>query len=126
MAQKQNVVTDAEKVNQYMATLVHPLKAEIETVRAIIKSSSSKISERIKWNAPSYYCSSDFVTFNPRNTKQVHLVFHHIAITQVESDLLQGDYKDRRMLYLNDMSEVKKHKKELVRIITQVVELIEN
>ena len=43
-----------EQVNEYMKKLEHPLKAEIEATRAIIKNSKSKISERIKWNAPSF------------------------------------------------------------------------
>jgi uncharacterized protein YdhG (YjbR/CyaY superfamily) len=37
-----------------MGKFKHPLKEEIETVRATIKKADNKISERIKWNAPGY------------------------------------------------------------------------
>ncbi len=117
-------MTDKEKVNEYMTKLKHPLKDEIESVRKIIKSSNSSISERIKWNAPSYYCTEDIVTFNPRNHKTVHLVFHHPAIVKIKSPLLLGDYKDRRMTYFKDMKEIKANRKELERIMNELVKKI--
>ncbi len=87
-----SIKKDINQVNEYMIKLVHPLKTEIEVVRTIIKNADSKILERIKWNAPSYYHKEDLVTFNPRATKHVHLVFHHAAIVKIKSSLLQGDY----------------------------------
>lgn len=113
--------TDAEKVSEYMNLLEHPLKAEIDAVRDIIKNAHPGISERIKWNAPSYYTSADLVTFNPRMTQKVHLVFHHAAIVTIASALLEGDYKDRRMVYLKDMDAVLTHKTELDRIMKALV-----
>lgn len=114
-------LTDEQHVTEYMTKLEHPLKAEIEAARSIIKNANSKISERIKWNAPSYYTNTDLVTFNHRDQKRVHLVFHHPAVVQIKSPLLEGTYKDRRMLYLGDMAALKANKKELERIINDLV-----
>lgn len=116
-------LTDAEQVTEFMDKLGHPLKAEIEAVRNIIRNANPKISERIKWNAPSYYTSADLLTFNPRSLKNVHLVFHHIAIVQVQSPLLEGDYKDRRMVYFTDMQDIEGKKSELERILNEYVQL---
>ena len=107
-----------------MKALDHPLKKEIEAVRNIIKNSNSKIEERIKWNAPSYYTTEDLLTFNPRATEQVHLVFHHPLIVKIKSPLLQGDYKDRRMVYFKNMKEIRSNKKELERIINELVKVV--
>lgn len=104
-----------------MDRLSHPLKDEIEAIRKIISGSDKKLSERIKWNAPSYYYKEDIVTFNPRATKHVHLVFHHPFITKIKSSLLEGNHKDRRMMYFKDMKEVKANKKELQRIMKEMV-----
>ena len=117
--------SDKEVVTEYMSNLKHPLKEEIEAVRKIIKGSDKRISERIKWNAPSYYYIEDMVTFNHRNQKAVHLVFHHPEIVNIKSILLQGDYKDRRMTYFIDMKEVRSNKNELERIITGLVKKID-
>lgn len=114
--------TDAGQVEAFMKKLEHPLKEEIEAVRKIIKGNDKTISERIKWNAPSYHTfGQDFVTFNPRALQHVHLVFHHPYIIDIKSDLLEGDYKDRRMMYFKDMNAVKAGKKELDRIIGKMV-----
>lgn len=116
--------TDAELVQQYMDKLQHPLKAEINAVRSIIKNSSDQIKERIKWNAPSYYTTADLLTFNHRDQKRIHLVFHHEAVTKINSQLLEGDYKDRRMVYLQDMQAISHQEQELRRIIQELVLLV--
>lgn len=115
---------DAEQVAEFMARLEHPLKAEIEAARAIIKSASPKIAERIKWNAPSYYTAEDLLTFNPRTTKNVQIVFHHVAITEVRSALLEGNYKDRRLVHLNDMADLEAKREELERVLREYVDLV--
>lgn len=117
-------LSDAEQVAEFMARLEHPLKAEIDAARAIIKSASPKIAERIKWNAPSYYTSEDLLTFNPRTTKNVQIVFHHIAITEVRSGLLEGNYKDRRLVHLNDMADLEAKRAELERVLRKYVDLV--
>ena len=109
-----------------MSKLDHPLKAEIEAVRGIIKNANSKISERIKWNAPSYYYKDDMVTFNHRASNYVHLVFHHKEIVNITSPILQGDYKDRRMIYLHNMEDVRANKKELGHILNELIKLVDN
>lgn len=121
-AQKQS---ESEQVDAWMSELVHPLKSEIEAVRAIIKKSSPKLSERIKWKAPSYYYGVDLVTFNPRMTDNVHLVFHHETIVTIDSPLLEGTYKDRRMMYFRSMADVETHQSELERIIKAYVDSVE-
>lgn len=122
---KPGKLTDADKVQEYMTGLRHPLKAEMEAVRLIIKNADKRISERIKWKAPSYYYKDDMVTFNGWAATTVHLVFHHPAIVKIKSDLLEGDYKDRRMMYFTDMADVKKKAKELEKIVKELVKLQE-
>lgn len=119
-------LSDDEKVSEYMHLLDHPLKAEINAVRDIIKEAHPTIRERIKWNAPSYYTGTDLVTFNLRMTHKVHLVFHHAAIVTITSALLEGDYKDRRMMYFKDMADVLAHKNELERIMKELVSAAES
>lgn len=118
-------LNDTDAVNDYMEKLEHPLKNEIEMVRSIIKASSTKIKERIKWNAPSFFTTADLVTFNHRNIKQVHLVFHHEAIVNIHSEWLLGDYKDRRMMYFDDMNDIKKKEKVLSQIMKSLISLAE-
>ena len=79
-----------ETLEEYMTKLMeHPLRQEIEEVRKIIKGANPGISERIKWNAPSYYYKEDMVTFHTRPHHHVHLVFHHPAIVKMSSKFLK-------------------------------------
>lgn len=122
---KANKPSDSEKVAAYLTELEHPLKAEIEAVRTIILGANAKIKERIKWAAPSYYYGVDLLTFNPRMKNKVHLIFHDIAIVNVASPLLEGDYKDRRMMYFENMDDVQNKQQELERILNEYVEVAE-
>src|SRR5262245_39403458 len=71
------VMAGSEAVERYMAALVHPLKSEVETLRQIILKADTRISEGIKWNAPSFYCDDWFATFDLRSMSWVQIVLHH-------------------------------------------------
>ncbi|MCE3260446.1 MAG: hypothetical protein K0S12_2087, partial [Bacteroidetes bacterium] len=120
---KKKALSGSEEVNAFMKALKHPLKEEIEAVRSIILKADKSLNERVKWNAPSFYTVADLVTFNPRAQEHVHLVFHHPAIVKIKSESLLGDYKDRRMMYFRSMGEVNSGKKELTRIMKELVKL---
>ena len=115
-------------VSDFLDQYDHPLRREIDEVRGIILSSDPRLIERIKWNAPSYRCQSDLVTFNLRATNLVHLVVHHQAVTRIDSPILQGAgrYRDRRMVYLADATEINRHRRELGRVVHELVELVES
>ena len=117
--------SDEEQVKAWMAKLEPAAKKEIEAVRKIIKGASPKLSERIKWNAPSYYYKEDIVTFGPYKTHKLLLVFHHPAVVKIKSALLEGDYKDRRLVYFDGLKAVKDNAKELERILTELVKAID-
>ena len=118
-----NTENKTGEVNAFMKLLDHPLKDEIEAVRTIIRL-NKKIAERIKWNAPSFFYTDDLATIHVKAKQHVHLIFHHPAIVKIKSALLEGDYKDRRMMYFENMKEVKARKKELARIIKELVDLM--
>ncbi|MGC4102120.1 DUF1801 domain-containing protein [Ferruginibacter sp.] len=117
--------SDEEQVKIYLAQLPAAARADIETVREIILSASKKLKERIKWNAPSYYYKEDIVTFGPYKTHKLLLVFHHPAIVKINSPLLEGNYKDRRLIHFKDKEAALKNRKELTRIIKAHIALID-
>ena len=126
MAKSRSKSTEAEQVNDWMDKLDASFKPSINAVRKIIKTAAEKLTERIKWNAPSYYYKEDIVTFGPTKAKdKIILVFHHPNIVKIRSELLQGNYKDRRLVYLNSMKEIKDAQKELERIIKESVAMID-
>lgn len=109
-----------------MAGVEHPLKVEVEALRTIIKNASPKLTERVKWNAPSYFYKEDLAAFNLRQQKFVQLILlFPKGLVADENNIMQGDWKDRREVRFTDMADVKAKQKSLEKIIQDWVALIE-
>ncbi len=115
MAKKQ------ESVEDYMAKLDYPLKAEVQALRDIIKGVHPGITEQIKWNAPSYSYKDYIVTFNLHDRETLRLIFHHPAIASVQNPILQGDYPDRRIVYIVSMGDVNAKRAALELVISALI-----
>lgn len=125
LKKKGSPVSRTDKVEEFLRELNHPLTAEIEAVRSIIKGANKNINEEIKWKAPSFNYKGEYlVTFNLRDTMRIHLVFHNPLIPQVKSKILEGDYKDRRMAYFTDMQDIKAKKPVLEKVLKDLIKLI--
>jgi uncharacterized protein YdhG (YjbR/CyaY superfamily) len=123
---KGSPVSRMDKVDEFMQALDHPLKAEVQIVRDIIKGVDKDIAEEIKWKAPSFNYKGEYlVTFNLREARRIHLVFHNPLIPKVKSNLLEGDYIDRRMVYFANMQDVKANKPALEKALKDLIKLIE-
>lgn len=67
-------------VDEFLSTLEHRRKDEVEFLRQLILGCSPEISEQIKWNAPSFgFAGDDRVTMRLQPKDRVELVFHRGA-----------------------------------------------
>ena len=113
-----------KKVDEFMEGLDHPLKAEVQTVRDIIKNVNKDIAEEIKWNAPSFSYNGEYlVTFNLWEKEHIHLVFHNPEISKVKSELLEGDYDHRRMAHFSDKDDIKSKRPALEKALKDLIKL---
>lgn len=124
----------ADKVNEYLEKLIHPKKKEILEIRKIILAADKKLTEQIKWNAPSFcYNGDDRITFNLSGKGFVRLIFHCGAkansvkpkqnLFEDKTGLLQWADTDRAVMKFNSMEDVKNKKKDLVNVIKIRIEL---
>jgi len=120
--------TSPSEVDEFLARLEHPLKAEIEAVRAIILGADARIHENIKWNAPSFSITEHFATFNLRSKDAVQVVFHMGAKVQARAPdmaisdptgLLKWVAKDRCIAVLTDMKQIESKKGAFRSIVKQ-------
>ena len=79
-------------VDLFLDTLVHARKPEILALRAAILHSNPEITERIKWNAPSF-CrdGEDRVTMRLQPGDRLQLVFHRGAKPRATDDFAFDD-----------------------------------
>ena len=114
-------------VEEYMFNLVHPFKQEIEVLRTIIKNSNAKISERIKWNAPSYYYKEDMAAFNLRKTEFIQLIFvFPRGLVNDDGLILQGTWADRREARFYSMDDIRIKENSIIKLVNDWVTLIDN
>lgn len=128
MSPKKTVVSKMESPDSLMQASEHPLKQEIEELRIIIKNASSKIAERIKWNAPSYFYIKDMAAFNLHQEKfvQIIFIFYNGTMINDSGDLLEGKWKDRREARFYSMEDIKNKKTKLEKVVREWIDLIEN
>jgi hypothetical protein len=63
-------------IDEFMTTLEHPLKADIEAVQKVILGADKSIIDGVKWNSLSFRMTEWFATVNLRAKDQVQLVMH--------------------------------------------------
>ena len=105
----------SKAVDDFMATLEHPHKAEIQAIRSTILDADPSIREGIKWNAPSFRTTEYFATTHLREKKGVGIILHlgarvrELAPGGIDiadpQQLLQWLARDRAMVVFKDMDD---------------------
>jgi hypothetical protein len=120
-------------VDAFVAASKHPLKREIDAVRAVIRGADKRIHESIKWNAPSYSVGEHFATFHLRRSDAIMIVFHTGAKTRTRaakvvvddsSHLLTWVAKDRATVALSDMTEIRAKRRALTDLVKQWIDAL--
>jgi hypothetical protein len=129
---KQNEWDDPAAVDEFMAKLDRPLRTEMEAVRSVILSADRRITEGIKWNAPSFYCHEWFATFNrsPRAKDLVQVIFHcgakaksvgNSRYVKDPSGILEWITNDRCIAKFDGMQDIETKKDALRDVVAQWV-----
>lgn len=125
---------NADDVEKFIAALDHPAKREIVALRNIIRSVDPAVREGIKWNAPSFYTTEHFATFQLRHKGGVQLVLHmgtkprpdvqaRTSIADPES-LLEWRAADRATVTFRDLAEIEKRQAAFVKVMRQWVTFV--
>lgn len=119
----------ASDVEDFMAKLDHPLKAELQAVRALILGADPSIAEGIKWNSPSFRTTEYFATTNIRGKDVIQIIMHfgakvnEISATGVVIDdpekLLTWLGKDRATIKFSDMKSIQSKRDAFSAILRQ-------
>ena len=106
-----------QAVDQFMSTLEHAFKDEIQVMRSVILATDPSIAEGIKWNSPSFRTTDYFATTNLRQKGGIGLILHlGTKVREIASEGMQVDdpqnllkwlAKDRAMVVFTDMNDLK-------------------
>lgn len=124
---KEKKLDNPMSVDNYLATLEHPLKREIEQLRALILAANEDLTENIKWNAPNFCLNGeDRITMRIHPPKQLQLIFHRGAKVQEQpkdrlisdnSELLVWKTNDRAVATFANSTDILVKKSALTGII---------
>jgi len=121
-----NTVNKLNKVELFMATFEHPLKAEVQAIREIILNVNKNISEAIKWHAPTFsYKNQYLTTFNLNDKQRVRLILLNGAILNDKTGLLEGTDLNQRLVYFSNMDDVKAKRTALESAIRKLIRLMD-
>jgi len=109
-------------VDEFLDDLAHPRRAEIDALRAVIRSTDARLTESVKWNAPNFAladvdtgAAADFATLNLRPPTQVRVVLHTGAkvrpghpelVVDDPEGLLRWLGKDRAIVTFTDLDDI--------------------
>jgi hypothetical protein len=121
-------------VDAFMATLDHPHKDSIETLRRIILGSDRCVSEGIKWKAPSFRAGEYFATVNLRARVGIEVILHlgakvrETAVTGVPiadpDNLLKWLARDRAVVGFADARDLAAREIAFQEILRQWIALL--
>ena len=123
-----------EDVEAFLASLDHPFKPEILALREVILGADPRITEGIKWNAPSFQTSEHFATMNLRAKDGVLVILHfgakkrehpisRAAIADPES-VIEWLGDDRASAKFRDLAEIQARRSAFVNVIRQWIQNI--
>lgn len=111
------------KVDELIKKKKNPLSAEIQRVREIILDSSDKITEDVKWSAPTFMYKGNIASFFMNAKQHVSLMFHTGASIPDKAGLLEGDGNVSRVVKFTDMKDIEKKKKALQGLIKEWIKM---
>ena len=123
----------AADVETFLASLEHPFAREVLALRQLILGADPRISEGIKWNAPSFRTSEWFATFQLRAKDGVQLILHLGAKKRPEleglaiadpASLLEWLGPDRASVKFRDLKHVEQTRPAFVELIRQWIERV--
>jgi hypothetical protein len=111
-----SIMNKPNKIDEFVSKLKHPMKAEIEEIIKIFRT-SKELEEDVKWGGPSFDYKEPMATMNPRITDYVVFIFHKGELIKDKSGLLEPAPKGKAYLKFHSLKEIKDNKTNIQNIV---------
>lgn len=132
------MTTEAARMDPAVTALLdasgHPLRTEIDALRAIILGADASIAEGVKWNAASFRTREWFATLNgPKQVKEAMIILHAgakvkgLVLKERVADphgLITWLGKDRGMITFKTSADIETNSNALQEILRAWIQLI--
>jgi uncharacterized protein YdhG (YjbR/CyaY superfamily) len=103
-------------VDDWLAGYDNPMKPVVSAIRDHILASDPRITEAIKWQAPTFVYKGNIASFFPKAKKHASLMFHKGADFRGAYSYLEGGGKETRSLKVRSLEDLAVKAEELSAI----------
>lgn len=104
-------------VDAWLHAYDNPMKPIVTEIRDLILDADPRITETIKWQAPTFVYKGNIASFFPKAKKHASLMFHKGAEIPGVFPHLEGDGKEARSFKVTDMDDLSAKSAELQSIV---------
>ncbi len=104
-------------VDAWFEAYENPMKPVVQRVREIILATDDRVTETVKWQAPTFVYRGNIASFYPRSRRHASLMFHQGALIPGEHPVLEGDGATSRTAKFADLADVEAHRPDLEAVI---------
>lgn len=104
-------------VDEWFRVLDHPMKNAMLLVRYTILEADKRMTESIKWSAPTFEYKGNLASFQPKARNFVSLMFHRGSEIPGSHPGLEGDAPLVRIMRFQDEADVAKRRKALQVVV---------
>ncbi len=104
-------------VDAWLDAYDNPMKPVVAAMREAILDADDRVTEAIKWQAPTFIYKGNIASFFPKSRKHASLMFHKGAEITGTFPNLQGDGKEARSFKVADLQDLENKRDELTGIV---------
>ena len=104
-------------VDDWFDSYDNPQKAGVLRVREIILGTDERVTESIKWKAPTFEYKGNIASFYPKAKKHVSLMFHQGAKIPGDHPILEGEGDTSRTAKFADLEDIESKKASLEEVV---------
>lgn len=105
------------EVDAWLDRYENPQRELVMAVRDAILAADDRVTETIKWQAPTFMYRGNIASFYPKATKHVSLMFHRGAELPDPSGLLEGEGDVSRVAKFADDADLESKRDALQEIV---------
>ncbi len=105
------------EVDAWFERYDNPMKAAVQRVREIALAADPRVTEAVKWQAPTFMYKGNIASFFPKAKMHVSLMFHQGAAIPGQHPLLEGEADVGRSAKFVSLDDVERRRPALEAVI---------
>ena len=117
------MATRNPEVDAWFERYENPQRDLVQAVREAVLDADERVTETVKWQAPTFMYKGNIASFYPKTTKHASLMFHRGAMLDDPDGLLEGEGDVSRVARFLDADDLERKREALQRLIRNWIEL---